>query len=119
MIAIITILFLTMLVPALAMTDGDDVPLTFDPDNPQFNETPPEVEVEDAGTPTPSELESSPPRSGFDLLTGRAKPLVRYDTIYHFQNFDQLFDNPTTNIDYQTRHNDYIGDLIRRTTLRL
>ena len=146
MITIITILFLTMLVPAFAMSNGaagggdgttpgagrtapfgDEGPAAggaesdsdttdepearsseADPDNPQYSVVPPTAE-------TPRVLTSIPGA----FLSGRAKPLVRYDTIYHFQNFDQLFDNPATNIDYQARHNDYIGDLIRRTTLRL
>ena len=154
MIAIITILFLTMLVPAFAMSNGGagggdgttpgagrTLPFTeeggftptesagdgavttearlsaADPDNPQHNVVPPIVE-----TPrvlTSDELRDLTPAPGALLLTGRAKPLVRYDTIYHFQNFDQLYDNPSINGDYQLRHNDYIGDFMRRLTFRL
>jgi hypothetical protein len=53
------------------------------------------------------------------VLLGKTKPIVRYDTIYNFQNSDFLIGNPSSNLVYQQRHNDYIADLVRRMTMRL
>jgi len=53
------------------------------------------------------------------VLVGKTKPIIRYNTIYNFQNSDQLIDNPASNLEYQQRHNTYINDLVRRMSLRL
>jgi len=100
-----------------APSPSDAPPVDIDPirpgkdSNPQFADIPPPLDA--------PVFTYDPDIRTIEPLSTRVKPIVKYDTIYHFQNSDQLIDNPSSNVAYQERHNDYIADLMRRMSLRL